>query len=155
MKGIVVMIYRQMPDELTTSITYGLSRTGHPEWVHGKPELAISVRSDDDSWGLAIGYLAEKLRGECFRYGDTINFGTQISPESAMAAFLVFAPAVLDRADLRADVSLSGHEGHDIINIAGMYPIHDTERRFIQQNGLPAFIDLEWDPYDVTRPPAA
>lgn len=44
---------------------------------------------------------------------------------------------------------------HDLpVNIAGCYPIHASEREFIQENGLEAFWrGVEWDPFEVTRPP--
>lgn len=50
--------------------------------------------------------------------------------------------------------SAPGHEGHDIIHLAGFYPIHEVARQYITDHGLKAFWDLDWDPYDVTRPPA-
>lgn len=113
--------------------------------------MCISVRSTDISWALAVGFLAEQLRGSCpFCYGDTINFGERVSPESEMTAFAVFAPAVLDREDYTG-INVGDTKP---INIAGCYPIHDAEKQYIQDNGLEAFWDLDWDPYDVTRPPA-
>ena len=149
---ITVIRYDDLPESgYLTALTYGLSLHRHPEWRLGKPELCISVRSRDPAWGYAIGYLAEQLRGECpFAYGDTINFNERMSQESDMTAFVVFAPAVLDRTDATG-LDL----GDDLpINIAGMYPIHDVERVWIGEHGLEAFWRLDWDPYDVTRPPA-
>jgi hypothetical protein len=154
MKGVTVVAYRDLPEGLSTALTYGLSLADHSDWVYGRPELCLSVRSEDDRWALAIGYLAESLRGSCpFSYGNTIGFGERVSPSSAMTAFVVFAPAVMDRADSRVDVSPPGHEGHDVINIAGMYPIHESERQYICEHGLESFWNLEWDPYDVNRAP--
>jgi hypothetical protein len=92
------------------------------------------------------------MRGDCpFSYGDTLGFGDRMSEESSMTAFVVFAPAVLDRSDfLNIDV------GDDLpVSIAGLYPIYQTEREFIQARGLEAFWHLDWDPYDVCREPAA
>jgi len=151
LRGVTAIIYEDLPEPgQLTGLTYGLSLADHPDWRLGKPELCISVRSTDIAWALAIGYLAEHLRGSCpFGYGSTINFGDRVSPESAMTAFAIFAPAILDRDDyLGIDV------GDTTINIAGCYPIHDTELRYITDNGLEAFWQLDWDPYDVTRPPA-
>jgi hypothetical protein len=154
-KSVTVMAYENLPDDLATALTYGLSLATHPEWKLGSPELCISVRSKDLSWAMAVGYLADQLRGNCpFHYGDTINFGEPIAKQSKMTAFVVFAPAVLDAEDCRIDVSLPGHEGHDIINITGMYPIHEVERQYIQANGLEAFWDTDWDMYDVRRKPS-
>ncbi len=63
---------------------------------------------------------------------------------------MVFAPAVMDRDDY-----LGIHVGDgDHINIAGVYPIHESERAYITSHGLEAFWKLDWDPYDVHRPPA-
>jgi hypothetical protein len=71
-----------------------------------------------------------------------------------MTSFLVFAPAVLDKDDYTGiDVSPPGHEGHDIIHIAGLYPIHDSERHYVCEHGLEPFWKQDWDPWDVTRSP--
>jgi hypothetical protein len=153
--AVTVMIYKNLPADLTTGLTYGLSLATHPEWKLGSPELCISVRSTDPSWVMAVGCMAEQLRGDCpFCYGDTINFGEPIAERSEMTAFVVFAPSVLDKEGRRVDVSAPGHEGHDIINIAGMYPIHEVERQYIQANGLEAFWNTDWDMYDVRRKPS-
>jgi hypothetical protein len=68
-----------------------------------------------------------------------------------LPAFAIFAPAVLERPD---------YAGIDVgdalpVNIAGLYPIHESERRYLHAHGLKAFWDLDWDPYDTNRPPAA
>jgi hypothetical protein len=39
--------------------------------------------------------------------------------------------------------------------IVGCYPVHDSERRYVREHGLEAFWrGVEWDPFDVRRPPA-
>jgi hypothetical protein len=64
-----------------------------------------------------------------------------------MTAFVVFLPAVLDREDYDAiELGLD-----DIVNIVGIYPIHESERRFIVDHGLEEFWRLGWNPYDVSR----
>lgn len=148
---VTTISYDDVPEPgHVTGFTYGLSLADHPEWQHGKTELCISVDSTDIAWPLAIGYLAESLRVECsFGYGNLLNFGQRISPESAMNAFVVFAPSVLEPDDYTGiDV------GDTTINIAGCYPIHESESDYIEEHGLEAFWQLEWDPYDVTRQPA-
>jgi hypothetical protein len=154
-KGVTVITYHGLPEDLLTAVTYGVSLADHPDWKSGTAELCISVRSTDTAWPWAVGHLAEGLRGSCpFEYGNTIGFGERVSKSSAMTAFLVFAPAVLDAADCVVDVSAAGHEGHDVIHIKGLYPIHEVERQFIAEHGIEDFWNLEWDPYDVTRRPA-
>jgi hypothetical protein len=150
---VTVIVYDDLPEPgMITGITYGVSLANHPEWRFGKPELCISVQSSDLNWPLALGHIGETQRGDNpFHFGDTINFGEKITPESDMTAFVIFAPAVLDRSD---------YTGIDVgetlpINIAGLYPIHDAERRHIHEHGLEAFWTLGWDPYDVKREPVA
>jgi hypothetical protein len=151
MKGLTAITYPDLPEPgFLTAVTYGLSLAKHELWRHGKPELCISVRSTDKRWARAAAFIAEQLPGECpFQYGDTLNFGEPISPESTMDAFLVFAPAVLDREDARVEVG----EDHPV-KIVGLYPLHRSEREFVRRHGLDAFWNLDWDPYDVTRQPA-
>jgi suppressor of fused protein SUFU len=155
-------VYADLPEPgHLTGLTYGLSLAEHPDWHAGKPELCICVQSEDVAWALAVAHLAESLRGDCpFDYGSTIDFGERISDESEMASFVIFAPVVLDRDDYQHIHVGGGPEANgqadpdDVVNIAGCYPIHDVELEFIQEQGLEAFWQLEWDPYDVTRPPA-
>jgi hypothetical protein len=152
LKGITEILYKDLPEPgFLTGVTYGLSLAEHPDWRLGKPELIISVRSSDERWAHAVGLVAEQLRGVCpFTYGSTINFHAQISPESGMTAFVIFAPAVLDR-----DSFLNIDVGDTKINIAGCYPIHETEMKFIDEQGLEAFWKRDWDLYDVRRAPVA
>ncbi|MFE1774228.1 suppressor of fused domain protein [Streptomyces sp. NPDC059008] len=155
--GVTTVVYQGMPEDLLTALTYGLSLAEHPEWRDGTPELCLSVRSTETAWAHAAGFLAEGLRGSCpFSYGNIIDFGEPVAAESDMTAFCVFAPSVLDREDyVGIDVGPRGHEGHDTINIQGLYPIHEAERQFVTEHGLEAFWRLEWDPYDVRRAPVA
>ena len=148
---ITAMVYGDLPEPgLMTGITYGLSLSEHPDWRMGKPELIITVRSADIAWALVIASFAEELRGECpFTYGGILNHDQRISPESAMTAFVVFAPAALDPKDAEIDM------GDYKIYLNGCYPIHESERHFIQEHGLEAFWKLDWDINDVRRPPVA
>jgi hypothetical protein len=162
LKGMTAVVYHDLPQPgHLIGLTYGLSLADHPDWRFGKPELCICVQSENIAWALALAHLAESLRGDCpFDYGSTIDFGEPISDESAMTAFVVFAPVVLERDEyLNIRVGgKTGTNGHvnpdDYVNIAGCYPIHDVELAYLQEHGLEAFWALDWDPYDVTRPPA-
>lgn len=150
-EGVAAIGYRNLPEEgLFLGLTYGLSLARQEVWTLGRPELSICVRSDDPVWALAIAFLAEQLREACpFSYGNTISFGEQIAEGSALDGFLVFAPITVDPDDADIDV------GDDLpIRIAGMYPTYQSERDYIAAEGVEAFWKLEWDPYDVGRPPA-
>ncbi|MFJ1756378.1 suppressor of fused domain protein [Kitasatospora sp. NPDC088134] len=154
--GVTEIVYDDLPAGLLTAFTYGLSAAEHPDRPDGAPELCLSVNSTDVIWAHAVGHLAEQLRGTCpFVHGSTINFGERIAPGSEMTAFCVLEPPHLDRADrLGIDVGPPGHEGHDLIDIRGLQPIHEIERQFIAEHGFEAFRRTGWDPTDVLRRPA-
>lgn len=150
LKDVVAITYEDLPEPgFLTAASYGLSLAEHPEWRLGRAELCISVRSRDERWARAMALVADQLRGVSpFAYGETINFRERISPESSMSSFVIFAPAILDRADyLNIDIGDTMP-----IHLQGVYPIHETERVWIKQHGLAAFWQLDWDPYDVARP---
>ena len=147
------IIYQQIPEPgMITGFTYGLSLANHPAWEHGRPELTLTVRSEEAGWGAVAGYLANGLRGNCpFSYGNTIRFGQKIAPDSDMDAFLVFAPSIFEQP--------SDYQHIDIgapwkISIAALYPIYDSEVDLIDKFGLEKFWHHEgFDMYDVTRKP--
>lgn len=74
---VTAVIYRDLPEPgLLTGLTYGLSLADHAEWVGGKPELCITVRSQNVRWAIAVAFLAEQLRGDaalCYRDNRAIN----------------------------------------------------------------------------------
>jgi len=148
--GVTSIVYTDVPDKgYITALTYGLSLVQHPDWKYGRPELCISVESSNLDWGHVAGYLANKLRGDCpFSYGQTINFRQQITDDSEMDAFFVFAPSTLDQKDyLNVDI------GADYkINIAGLYPMYSEELGVYEKIGLEQFWHHpDYDNYSVTR----
>ncbi len=149
--GVTSIVYKNLPEQgLITSLTYGLSTVKHDDWKFGRGELCLSVDSQELAWGQVTGYLANQLRGKCpFSYGQTINFGEAIAPDSDMSAFLVFAPAVLQKEQyLNVDI------GTDYkINIAGLYPIYKEEIDVYNHIGLEKFWKHpDFDPFNVQRP---
>ena len=147
--NVAVAVYDHVPEPgMVTGITYGLSIVDHELWTTTRPELCLTVATRDDLWMHILGELAERLRGDCpFVFGSTIDTGGPITDETELAAFVVFPPAVLDRADYE-HVEVGDGRG---INIVGVYPIHPSERRFIDGHGVNEFWQLNWDPFDVTR----
>jgi len=145
---IFVAIYDQIPElEHKTAYSFGLSSVPHEEWRSGRPELVISVRSSDDSWGLAMGeIIKEKRDAHLFEYGSVFNFGERISDESEMSAFLVFANSLFDPGDERAVFS------DRTISLSQLYPIYAEEWETIHQIGAEAFyFEREIDFFDVRR----
>jgi Suppressor of fused protein (SUFU) len=148
--GLWVVTYNDVPDSgSSTSFTFGLSEVDHPEWKLGRPELAISVHSHDDAWGLAAGFVAYQLRGKCaFCYGDYIRFNAQISNESQMDAFFVFTPMIMDKEQYT--IRLSERE----IHIVQLYPIYSSEIALIEGHGATVFWRSEGiDFFDIKREP--
>jgi len=122
-------------DDVYVSFTAGLSYGTHQSWKFGRPELCISIRSQDRRWGLAIGDIAERLKGDCpFCYGDIIRFGTKISQESEMSAFVAFAPSFIDATAMQIKLP------DWTINLTQMYPIYEGEIDLIESSGLKAFL---------------
>lgn len=148
--NLACMVYRDIPEvDHITGVTYGLSEVAHPAWRSARPELIISLQSTDVAWPLAVAELANQLRGRCpFGYGDVIDFGGKICEESEMSAFLVFTPAILTpEGSLGIDVG-----AERAINLAGMYPIYDSERAALAKLGLQRFWEHpHFDRYDVRR----
>ncbi|HKO54053.1 MAG TPA: suppressor of fused domain protein [Polyangiaceae bacterium] len=148
--NLACMVYRDIPEaDHVTGVTYGLSEVAHPRWGFGRPELIISVQSTDTAWPLTVAEMANRLRGQCpFSYGDIIDFGQKIAPESEMSAFLVFTPSILaPEAALGIDVGAD-----QPVNIAGMHPLYDSERAVLADMGLEQFWKHpNFDRYDVQR----
>ncbi len=150
MSPVYVFVYRNWPEPgLFTGFTLGLSAANHPDWILGKSELMICIESDDEAWMYAIGYMAEKLRGKHpFSYGNTINFGGCVSDESALDAFLIFAPPFLTKDQMAVKLM------NCTCYITGMYPLYASELPLYEELGLKKFWHLPgWDLFDVYRNP--
>ncbi|MBX2895975.1 MAG: hypothetical protein KF763_11065 [Cyclobacteriaceae bacterium] len=148
--GVTTIVYKDIPEKgFITALTYGLSLVKHPDWKLGRPELCISVNSPNLEWGLVVGHLANNLRGDCpFSYGQTINFREQISSDSEMDAFFIFAPSTLTKEDY-SNIDI----GTDYkINIAGLYPMYSDELEVYEIIGLKSFWHHpNFDNYSITR----
>lgn len=147
--GVGVFVYENWPRPgFITGFTFGLSIATHPDWRAGRPELMIMMESDDKSWPFAAASAAARFRGDCpFSYGNTINFRQPVAEESALDAFLVFAPPHLDREQMQVEL-----EGYTCF-IAGLYPMYGSELDLYQRIGLEAFWHHPgWDPFNPKRP---
>jgi hypothetical protein len=150
--GVTAIVYRDLPEPgHLTAFTYGLSLARHPSWRVSRPELCITVRSDDLAWAVTAAYLAEGMRGSCpFAYGDLIEFGHGATPGSGLTSYLVYWSIVEDEEG-RTGIEVGDD---DVISIVGLYPIHEVERRWIAEHGATPFWLGDWDPSDVERPPS-
>lgn len=148
--GVTTIVYRDIPKKgYTTAFTYGLSLVQHPAWKVGRAELCISVSSPRLDWAQAMGYIANKLRGDCpFSYGQLINFEEKISDDSEMDAFFIFAPSTIDKEDyLHIDIG-AGYK----VSIASLYPMYSDEIEVYENIGLEKFWHHpNFDNYKVDR----
>ncbi len=142
------VVYRDTPEKGTlTAFTLGLSSVDFAEWTVARPELVISVESDDVAWGLAVGHVAARARGKYgFCVGETVNFNAQISRESHMSAFVIFYPSIMSRE--QATLDLPDRK----IAFLQLYPLYAGELHLIRTKGEQAFWQHKIDTYNVRRP---
>lgn len=148
---VSVFIYRNIPDHgMITGITYGLSLYPYPDWKFGRPELIVSVNSLDIGWPCAAATFAASFRGQKrFSYGDVFSTDDPLTSDSAMDAFLVFAPSILTNRE-HATIQTNDYR----ICLAQLYPIYRSELPLYDRIGLERFWKHPgFDMYDINREP--
>lgn len=146
--AIHVFYYYDLPEKgCLTSITYGLSIVDFPEWKYGRPELIVSLDTQDESWGLASAYFASQFRGaKRFSYGDLFTTDSPISEESEMAGYFLFTPSFLSKEEYT--IELPDYK----VFLSGMYPLYKEEVNLYNKIGLKDFWHLDgFDMYNVNR----
>ena len=91
-----VMVFNDIPKlGYMTCVTYGLSHVVHEKWINNRrPELIMSLNTQDPQWALALVDLVSQMRGQHpFSYGKMINLGHPIAVQSNKTGFLFFSPA--------------------------------------------------------------
>jgi hypothetical protein len=117
-----------------TAFTFGISSVKHPDWVHGCPEIVITVESKNDDWAISLGAVASSLRGDCpFSLGNSLNFGKPLTDSTRMSRYLLFWPTILDRT--QSQILMSDRT----INFVQAYPIYDSEAEIIGIIGAEKF----------------
>lgn len=147
--AIYVFIFKDYPDKnLRTFVTYGLSEVTHPKWHFGRPEVILSVESDDEIWGRGLTAIVNRFRGEkTFSNGSTYMFDTPLASESEMAGFVIFKPSFLSQEETILQLP------QKTIYFIQAYPIYPGEANLIGKKGFEAFWGDERleDVYDVKR----
>lgn len=143
---IYIFYFDGLPEQgFLTAVTCGLSDADYPDWKFGKPELIVTMESQDYSWGLAAGYFASAFFGEKrFSYGDVFKVDTPLSTESEMNSFLLFAPSFLDKEQFRFVLP------DRVVNLIGLYPLYDSEISVYDRIGLKDFWHA--DGFDMSNP---
>lgn len=144
---VSVVAYADVPEVgITTSFSFGLSEANHPEWVAGKPELVLSVASRDEAWPICLGEIVRLNRGRVlFTYGSILHFHHSIEEGCPLTSFLLFAPELLESSMFVLE--------DRVVNVAQLYPIHESEVSIIREIGaLRFFRDSEICFEDIHRP---
>jgi hypothetical protein len=136
---INVLFFNDLPEKgLLTAITCGLSNATHPTWKITRPELIVTLETQDQSWGLAVANFASAFFNDRkFGYGDIFTLDEPFSKESEMNGFLVMTPSFLDRQNF------TFHLSDRKICLTGMYPIYEKEIEYYNKVGLDAFWHAE------------
>jgi hypothetical protein len=146
---VLVVAYHGVPEQdHTTAFSFGLSSAKHSEWCFGKPELMISVNSNDHAWALCMGEIIKNYRDKClFEYGTILHFRQRVVDECPMTSFFVFASSLFNKMQQRLVLS------DRTINLAQMYPIYEEEASLVNEVGVENFFwEMGIDFCDIGRP---
>ncbi|MFI6096592.1 suppressor of fused domain protein [Lentzea sp. NPDC051213] len=147
---VLALAYIGVPEPgYVTGFTYGLSLVRHADWGQAGRELSITVRSDNVEWASVPARIIAGLRGlGSFGLGHVLGHVGPYVSDSQMSSIVLAGPAV----PAEGVVDLGDDErGGDLVEIAGVYPIHAAEREFVYSRGFDALWNLEWDRFDPSR----
>jgi hypothetical protein len=149
---ILVAVCPNYPEEgLTTGFTYGLSEVQKDEWNEWKPELSITVTSEQMEWLLAAAHIVENHRHtSTFMPGSLFDIGNTIHPESEMQAFLVFNSST-DPDKIFDNIELMSP--NDMVKVLALYPLYVGEVEMLHKVGMRKFFGLpEYKLFTLNRP---
>jgi hypothetical protein len=147
---VCVFTYRDFPEKgMMTGVTYGLSFDPHPDWKLSRPEMILSVESEETMWGWAAAYFCAEFRGKKpFRYGDVFTVDSPLARDTRMDGVFVFAQSILHEEV--ASVQLNDYKVH----FSQFYPIYRSEVKVFDRIGLERFWKHEgFEIYNPKRPP--
>ena len=88
--GVASLVFKDIPEPgYVTGFSYGLSLYNNHNWIKGRPELCITVKSEDIMWGRVAGIIANEYRGILdFSYGDRFDSDFKILSSKMTAYFI-------------------------------------------------------------------
>lgn len=109
-------------------------------------EIVMTVRSADTRWALIPATMVSALWGlASFDPRRVVGYAGELVEGSQMAGVLLGeVPNLLEVSQVPVC--------EDFVTLVGAYPIHRTEREFVDRHGFDALWSLEWDRYDPSRP---
>jgi len=148
--AVTVFTYRDIPEAgMITGVTYGLSVYPYPDWKVNRPEMIISIETEDAMWAWIAAYFCAEFRGEKrFCYGDVFTTDTPLASDTKMEGLLIFAQSILD-PEVQA-LELNDYR----IHFGQFYPIYRSELDVYRKIGLERFWKHEgFAMYNPKRPP--
>ena len=147
---VSVFIYRNIPEPgMITGITFGLSCYPYPDWKFGRPEIVLSMETEDIMWPYAAAYFAASFRGKKrFSYGDVFTTDGPLASDTKMDAVFIFAQSIFDKE--HQSIQMDNYK----LNFSQFYPIHRSELEVYENLGLEKFWKHdEFDLFNPRRPP--
>jgi hypothetical protein len=143
---MLIYYFNDFPAQgMLTAVTCGLSNAPRADWVHGKPELMFSLRTQDPSWGDAAALLAQTFyTSGSFAYQALFKLDTVMSADSNMTSCFVYKPPFLDGDQLKFVLP------DRTIFLAGLYPLYEEEVALYESIGMQAFWNTPG--YDYLNP---
>ena len=104
-----VFTYRDIPDAgMITGVTYGLSAYPHREWTVCRPEMIISIETEDQMWAWVAAYFCAEFRGEKrFRYGDVFTTADPLASDTKMDGVLILRRAFSIPKSRRSNLTIT------------------------------------------------
>ena len=119
---------------MITGVTYGLSRFAHPDWKLSRPEMIISMETEDQIWAWTAAYFCAEFLGEKrFCWGDIFTTDGPLASDTEMDGLLIFAQSILDPKV--QSIQLNDYKVH----LSQFYPIYKSELALYSKIGLEAF----------------
>lgn len=146
---IYAFIFKDYPEKgMMSIVSYGLSEVSHPRWHFGRPELILSLDSQDESWADSLMHIVNEFRGEkSFSPGSVYELEQILSNDSLMRGFVIFTPSFIspDEGSIQLESKL--------VYLTQAYPIYPGEADLIQNKSFQDFWSDERlvDVYDVGR----
>ncbi len=146
---VFVSFYRDWPvNGVLSAFTMGVSVGAHVEALGAHPELVISLRTTDRTWGAGLGFASERARHQALLgIGSTLDLREPITSESAMSGFVLTQPHHRGGEEIRFRF-----EDREVV-ILEAHPVLPSELLIARQNRAEFSARLSGARYAVNRIP--
>ena len=132
----------------TTIFSAGLSLFNNPAWKLSRPEIVLTVMSEDPQWASVLGQtITESLGKTNYEYGAMIKVPVAMPVGCLMDSICIYRCSVLDVG--QEAINLPDYK----VVLSQMYPIYKNEMGLISKDIQKFFADEDMDWYDPMRSP--